>query len=73
MKPDGALIRRRRIEGGHGLAELAREVGIDKSQLSKVERGIEGMSPRNLKKLSDKLNVPMHELAPELAEIRDPA
>lgn len=73
MKPNGALLRRSRIEGGYGLSELARELDIDKSQLSKAERGLEGMSPGKLKKLSIKLDIPMNKLAPELVELRDPA
>lgn len=70
MKPNGALLRASRIAGGYGLSELARELEIDKSNLSKTERGLMGMSPKNLKKLSDKLAIPMNKLVPELTDSR---
>lgn len=73
MNPNGALLRHSRIQGGYSLSELARELGIDKGQLSKAERGLEGMSLKKLKKLSVKLEVPMNKLVPELAELQDEA
>lgn len=70
MKPNGTLLRRRRIKGGYSLSGLARELGIDKSHLSKAERGVGGLSPEKLKKISLKLDIPMHELVPEASEVR---
>lgn len=64
MKPNGTLLRRKRLEGGYTISALGRELGIDKSHLSRAERGKGGLSPENLKKISDKLDVPMDELVP---------
>lgn len=66
-------MRRRRIKGGYTISALGRELGIDKSHLSKAERGKLGMSPENLRKISLKLDIPMHELVPEIAETQSPA
>lgn len=71
MKANGALLRSSRLEGGYSLSELARELEIDKGQLSKAERGLEGLSLKRLKKLSVKFDVPMSKLVPELAELQD--
>lgn len=71
MKPNGTLLRRGRIEGGYSISALGRELGIDKSHLSKAERGKSGLSPENLKKISETLKIPMRELVPEIAETRD--
>ncbi len=70
MKPNGTLLRRRRIDGGYSISALGRELGIDKSNLSKAERGMGGLSPENLKKLSDRLGVPMGELVLDIADKR---
>lgn len=68
MKLNGTLMRRRRLEGGYTISALGRELGIDKSHLSRAERGKGGLSPEKLKRISDKLDVPMADLVPEIAE-----
>lgn len=73
MNPNGVLLRSSRIESGYSLSELARELDIDKGQLSKAERGLGGISLKRLKRLSIKLDVPMNKLVPELAELQDTA
>lgn len=70
MKPNGALLRRKRREGGYSISALGRELGIDKSHLSKAERGVGGLSLENLKKISDRLDIPMSKLAPDIADKR---
>lgn len=70
MKADGHLARVTRLEQGHSLSGLARELGINKGQLSKVEMGLAGLSPGKMRALADKLGLPMDELAPELATMK---
>jgi transcriptional regulator with XRE-family HTH domain len=70
MKANGRLARARRIEQGRSLSALARTLGCDKGQLSKVERGQEGMSESKLRRLAIELGLPMDELVPELAELK---
>lgn len=70
MKADGHLARVTRLEQGHSLSGLARELGINKGQLSRVEKGVEGLSPGKMRALADKLGLSMDELAPELATLR---
>ena len=70
MKADGNLMRITRIERGHSLSGLGRKLGIDKAQLSRVERGIEGLSPGKMRKLATELDLPMDRLAPDLAQMK---
>lgn len=45
--------------------------GIDDSNLSKIERGINlGTAPKKAEALARCLKVPMHEIAPELAALK---
>jgi transcriptional regulator with XRE-family HTH domain len=68
MKVDGKLYRRTRIKQGRSLSELARTLGFDKSHLSKVERGLEGLSPPRALLLATELGLEMSQAVPELAE-----
>lgn len=43
---------------------------LDKSQLSKVERGLGGLSPAKMHRLATELRIPIDQLAPELAAMR---
>lgn len=52
------------------LEYVAKASGVDKSNLSKLERGLIGSTPKTLKALSDTLDMSMDELAPELAAMR---
>lgn len=68
--PTGRSLRIRRIELGLSLEYVAKASGVDKSNLSKLERGLIGSTPKTLKALSDTLDMSMDELAPELAAMR---
>lgn len=71
MKLHGSTIRVRRLELGLSLSDVTDATGIDKSDLSKVERGkLGGLGPKRAKALANCLQVPMHEIAPELAELK---
>jgi hypothetical protein len=71
MKLHGSLIRARRLELGLTLEDVRSLTGIDKSGLSKVERGLSaGLRPHNVRHLARCLKMPMHEISPELAELK---
>lgn len=70
MKLNGSLARTTRIERGYSVSALARKIRMDKTQLSKAERGLEGLGPSSGRKLADELELPMHELFPELADLK---
>lgn len=58
------------MEQGRSLSGLARMLDVDKSQLSKVERGLGGLSPEKTRRVAVELGIPMDRLAPELAAMR---
>lgn len=71
MKLHGTTIRIRRLELGLTLDDVHRKTGIDKSNLSKVERGLlGGLNPKSVRALAKCLQVPMHEIAPEVARLK---
>lgn len=71
MKVHGATARIRRLELGLSLDDVARTAGIDKSNLSKLERGVlRGAHPGTARKLAMVLDMPMDELAPDLATLK---
>lgn len=50
-------FRAARVARGLSLREVARRTDIDPSQLSKVERGMVGLSVENLRRLADVLEL----------------
>jgi transcriptional regulator with XRE-family HTH domain len=58
------------MEQGRSISGLARMLNLDKSHLSKVERGLEGLSPEKMRRLAIELKIPMDRLAPELAQMK---
>ena len=73
MKANGSLLRMTRMEQGRTLSGLARDVGIDKGTLSKVERDLEGLSPGRMRRLALELGLSMDEAAPELRRLKKKA
>lgn len=62
MNEDPRQFRRRRIEAGKSITDLALEAGVSKSHLSDVENGRAGFSPKNLKKIADALDCTISDL-----------
>ncbi|MFE2041640.1 helix-turn-helix domain-containing protein [Streptomyces sp. NPDC059477] len=65
METDGLLIRRRRIELGHGMNRFAALAGISGAALSRIENGQRQPRPETLKKITDALGCQIHEVAAE--------
>lgn len=59
QKANGAAIRVIRDRTGITLTDLAACVGIDKSQLSRIERGESETTPAVMRALADRLRVPL--------------
>lgn len=55
VRIDGAEIRRRRIERGHGVNRFAAIAGISSAALSRIETGRRNPVPETLKKITDAL------------------
>lgn len=71
MKLHGPTIRHRRLDLAMTLSDVTRATGIDKSDLSKVERGkLPGLGPKRANALADCLQIPLHKLSPELDELK---
>ncbi|CBG73063.1 putative DNA-binding protein [Streptomyces scabiei 87.22] len=62
MNEDPKSFRRRRIEAGLSVTDLARQAGVSKSHLCDVENGRAGFSPKNLKKIADILGCTIRDL-----------
>ncbi|WP_107429466.1 helix-turn-helix domain-containing protein [Streptomyces sp. Amel2xC10] len=62
MNENPSAFRRRRIEAGLSVTELARKAGVTKSHLSYVELGKAGFSPRNLKAIATVLGCTIPDL-----------
>jgi len=52
------------------LEDVMRETGIDKSNLSKLERGVIGAHLGTVRKLAAALDLSMDQLVPELAALK---
>jgi transcriptional regulator with XRE-family HTH domain len=57
MKVDGELAKRTRLEKALALSEVAHTARIDAAQLSKVERGLGGLSMASLRRLAAALEL----------------
>jgi len=62
MNEDRRELRRRRIAAGLSQTDLAQKAGVSKSQLSDVENGRAGFSPKNLKAIADILGCTVPDL-----------
>ncbi|MFE2346420.1 helix-turn-helix domain-containing protein [Kitasatospora cineracea] len=59
MTPNGSAIKALRLACNVSLRELARKTGLHRSFLSRVERGLSGVSESNLRRIADSLNAPV--------------
>lgn len=66
-RPDGSLIRLTRIKRGLSLSQAAEQIGMDKSNLAKIERNEIGISDRVVHRVSTVLELDVEDIAPELA------
>lgn len=62
MNEDRKEIRRRRIAAGLSQTALAEKAGVSKSQMSDVENGRAGFSPKNLLALANVLDCTVPDL-----------
>jgi transcriptional regulator with XRE-family HTH domain len=65
VKTNGHLIRRRRIELGHGMNRFAALAGISGAALSRIENGQRDPRPETLKKITDALGCRITEVMAE--------
>jgi transcriptional regulator with XRE-family HTH domain len=65
VKTNGRLIRRRRVELGHGMNRFAALAGISGAALSRIENGQRQPRPETLKKITDALGCQMTEVMAE--------
>lgn len=65
MKTNGLLIRRRRVELGHGMNRFAALAGISGAALSRIENGQRQPRPETLKKITDALGCQIYEVVAE--------
>ncbi|WP_224273963.1 helix-turn-helix transcriptional regulator [Streptomyces sp. LS1784] len=63
MRTRGAEIRRRRELAGHGLRNFAAQVDISASHLSRLERDLRGAQPEVVRRIADKLNAAVSDIA----------
>lgn len=71
MKLHGPTIRIRRLELGMTQKDVKLATGIDDSNLSKIERGINlGVTPKRAEALARCLEVTIAEISPEFAELK---
>lgn len=68
MEADGKLLRRRRLALGLSLGAVQNEIGVDPSNLSKLERGHIGAHPATLKSLADFYGLSMEQVALDLQD-----
>ncbi|MYS34892.1 XRE family transcriptional regulator of biofilm formation [Streptomyces sp. KhCrAH-43] len=67
MKTNGLLIRRKRVELGHGVNRFAALAGISGPALSRIETGKRQPRPETLKKITDALGCQIADVMPEEA------
>lgn len=65
MKTNGLLIRRKRVELGHGVNRFAAIAGISGPALSRIETGQRQPRPETLKKIADALGCAIADVTPE--------
>ncbi|MFH9134404.1 helix-turn-helix domain-containing protein [Streptomyces sp. NPDC017524] len=65
MQTNGRLIRRKRIELGHGMNRFAKIAGISGAALSRIENGQRRPRPETLKKITDALGCQIADVTPE--------
>lgn len=74
---DTVFLRRRRLELGLAQCELAREINLSVASLNRIERGLTAARLSTLRRLAERLEVPVHQLYAEkldtLAGISDVA
>ncbi len=58
----GNTLRKLRLERGFTQEQLANELGVEISQISRIERGVINTSITNLYAISSALNIEVHEL-----------
>ncbi|WP_145499218.1 helix-turn-helix transcriptional regulator [Streptomyces sp. CFMR 7] len=68
MKTNGLLIRRRRVELGHGMNRFAAIAGISGPALSRIENGQRQPRPETLKKITDALGCKPSDVMPQETE-----
>ena len=71
LRPNGAAIRVIRERTGISLTALAADAGIDKGQLSRIERGQRGglvPSPVTLRAIADRLGVSLDAITNSVPE-----
>ncbi|WP_282204489.1 helix-turn-helix domain-containing protein [Kitasatospora fiedleri] len=66
VRARGQDIRRKREQMGYGLRRFASQVAISPAHLSRIERGQRGAQPEVIKRIADKLQVTMLDIADPL-------
>jgi transcriptional regulator with XRE-family HTH domain len=62
VEVDGQKLRRLRMQRVWLIADLARESGVHRNIISKLEKGKGGAYPETIRKLAEALGVDAHEL-----------
>ncbi|WP_164879143.1 helix-turn-helix domain-containing protein [Flavobacterium cerinum] len=62
LKALGQKIKKIRTEKGYTQAQLSADLGMEISQISRIERGVVNTSVLNLKKIASLLNVSIKDL-----------
>jgi transcriptional regulator with XRE-family HTH domain len=65
VEPLGAVIRRRRLELGHGLRSFSAQVNVSPSHLSRIEREINGAQPEVMMRIAIALNMRIQDVTRE--------
>jgi transcriptional regulator with XRE-family HTH domain len=65
MKVDTAFLIRRRLEVGLAQSELAKEINVTQTTLNRIERGLSGARMSTLRRLAERLDVPIYDLYAE--------
>jgi len=69
VKRIGSTIKKRRLEAGLSLSELARMSGVDKGNLSRLENGTLGTSLPALERIAKALNLGLAELLNDVGNV----